>query len=338
MILAEALTHVEMAIWSAVALLGMIGSALYSGLETGAYRLNRVRLHLMAHQKVPAAVTLDQMVRKPNRLLGTLLIGNNISNYASSLGITALLTGLGLANAQIIVFTAVLLTPLLFVFGEVLPKDLFQNHTDQLTYRFARFLKFNQMIVIACGLLPLIDGVNFLLSRLMGSHQRANLRPHPRRVVTQLMKEGVGQGLISPYQSDMIDRVLNPTETTIGDAMVPWAQVHKIHQIAPPEAVWAAADRQPHSRFPLIDKAGKPVGALNVFDVLLHEPETCPPIATLVRPVPRVRARQSIGEGLQKLRSEQSAMGIVENSKGQVVGIVTVKDLVEPITGDLEIW
>lgn len=338
MILAQAYSPFELALWCALAALGMIGSAIYSGLETGTYRLNRVRLHLLAHQQDRRAVLLDQMIKHPSRLLGTLLIGNNIANYTSSLGITAILTSFGLSQSQIIVFTAALLTPLLFVFGEVLPKDLFQNYTDQLTYRFARFLKWNQTLVTWCGLLPLLDGLNFLLARVSGLRNRATLQPHPRRIVTQLMKEGLGQGLISPYQSDMIDRVLNPNQTRIADALVPWSMVQKIPQSATPQMVWTLANRQPYSRYPVIDNRGKPVGVLNVFDVLLHEPATCPPIASLLRPVPRVRPEQSPSEGLQKLRAAQSAMGFVENASGAVLGIVTVKDLVEPITGELEIW
>jgi CBS domain containing-hemolysin-like protein len=297
-----------------------------------------VRLDLMAHQRQPRAVTLNRLVANPNRLLGTLLIGNNVANYASSLGITALLTAAGFGDAGIIVVTALILTPLLFVFGEVLPKDLFQNYTDRITYRFATFLKWNQRLVVGCGLLPLIDVTNALLSRRFGHGRRAQLRVHPRRVVTQLMKEGVGEGLISPYQSDMIDRVLHPTESTVFDAMVPWSAVQTIGAYVPPEAVWAAANRTAHARLPMIDRHGRPTGVLQVFDVLLHEPQHCPPIATLARPAPRLTPRQTLADGLAALRTAGSAMGIVQDDSGRPMGIVTAKDLVEPITGDLEVW
>jgi len=337
-LLANALSTGELLAWLALAFVGVIGSATFSGLETGVYRLNRVRLHLLAHEGNRNAKVLSKLVAKPNRLLGTLLIGNNVANYASSLGLTALLAGAGLGDKGIIIVTALLLTPLLFVFGEVLPKDLFQNFTDQLTYRFAVFLQWNQRLVIAIGLLPMLDGINHLLAKALGGREAATFGVHPRRIVTQLLKEGVGHGLLSNYQTDMIDRVLHPTERTVKDAMVPWAQVHRLNQSAPPEAVWAAANRLPHSRFPLVDDRGKPTGALHVFDVLLLEPATCPPIASLARPLPRLAAHKTLAEGLHDLRIAQSAMAAVESKDGQTLGIVTAKDLVEPITGDLDIW
>jgi len=239
--------------WLVFGLLGLIGSAVFSGLETGIYRLNRIRLHLYAHQHERRATLLDRMIRSPNRMLGTLLIGNNIANYASSLAITALLAAAGYSDRQVIVIVAVILTPLLFVFGEVLPKDLFGSYTDRITYHFARFLRATELLLTVTLLLPVVDGIIRLLARLLGSSELARLSVHPRRAVTEMMREGIGHGLLSPYQSDMIDRVLHPTEQTAGEAMVPWASVHRLHVGAPPEAAWALADRLPYTREQLQD-------------------------------------------------------------------------------------
>lgn len=335
--LAYGLSPAATGIWVVVGLLGMIGSAVFSGLETGIYRLNRVRLHLLAHRHEPRAVILDRMDRNPNRTLGTLLIGNNIANYASSLGITALLGAAGLGDRAIIIVVALILTPLLFVFGEVLPKDLFQNYTDRITYSFARFLRLTQWLLTATLLLPIVDGASRLIAWATGRGQATRLAVHPRRIVGQLISEGVGEGLISPYQSEMIERVLHPPESTVADAMVPWAQVHVVHAGAPPEAVWALADRVPHSRFPVVDASGQPAGALHVFDVMLREPTTCPPLESLMRPAPWIDPRLPLRQALGELRLEHSAMGFV-GSPDQPLGIITVKDIVEPITGELATW
>lgn len=336
--LAYELSAQQVLFWALLACVGMVGSAVYSGLETGVYRLNRVRLHLQAHHQRPSARLLSRMIRSPNRTLGTLLIGNNIANYAASFGITALLEGGGLGDWQIVFVVAAILTPLLFVFGEVLPKDLFQNYTDVLTYRCAALLNWTQRLVLACGLLPLIDGVSWLITRAFGSRTRARLTLHPRRIVSELVREGLGYGLLSPYQSDMIDRVLHPTATKLADAMVRWDQVQTLRANQPVEAVWAVANRSPYSRFPVLDAAGEVRGALNVFDVLMPEPDRCPPIDTLVRPLPRLPATTSLRQGLLRLRQARSAMALVVDNHDRPVGIVTVKDLVEPITGELDIW
>jgi len=336
--LAFAMTPGQAAAWLVVGLLGLIGSAVYSGLETGIYRLNRIRLHLYAHQNEPRARLLDRMIRDPNRMLGTLLIGNNIANYAASLCIAALLDAAGYTDRQVIVIVAVVLTPMLFVFGEVLPKDLFGSYTDQVTYHFARFLRGTELLFTWTLLLPAVDGINRLLARLFGSEELARLSVHPRRAVTELMREGIGHGLISPYQSDMIDRVLHPTEQTVGDAMVPWASVRTLRAGAPPEAAWALADRAPHTRFPLVEADGTVVGVLNIFDVLLHPVEQCPPLRALARTLPRCGRGTALRDALAMLRRQRSAMALVVDPGDKPLGVVTIKDLVEPITGELAVW
>lgn len=336
--LAFAMSTEQTIAWVAVGLLGLAGSAVYSGLETGVYRLNRIRLHLYAHQRERRARILDRMIRNPNRMLGTLLIGNNIANYASSLSIAALLGAAGYTDRQVILIVAVVLTPLLFVFGEVLPKDFFGGYTDRVTYHFARFLRWNELLFSATLLLPIVDRFSRLLAWLFRSKELARLSVHPRRAVTEMMREGIGQGLLSPYQSDMIDRVLHPTERTVGEAMVPWASVRTLRAGSPAEAAWALADRAPHTRFPVVDQAGRVVGVLNIFDVLLHEPAECPPLEDLARDVPRLPRQTPLREAMATLRRERSALALVVNASGKPIGVVTTKDLVEPITGDLAVW
>lgn len=336
--LAYILSPMQTVQWALIALAGVLGSSLFSGLETGIYRLNRVRLHLLSAQHDPAALHLEQMMRRPHRLLGTLLIGNNTANYLVSLGFTALLKGAELSDGQIILVVALLLTPLLFVFGEVLPKDLFQHFADKLTYPFARPLAWTQRLFWCIGALPLIDLMSNLLAKIIGGSKLAALSPHPRRVVTQLIQEGVGTGLLSPYQSEMIDRVLHPTETHVRDAMIAWSNVQSVRETQPPEAVWALADRSPFSRFPLLDRTGKVLGVVHVFDVLLQDPATCPPLTQLCKPIPRLDPQAALAHALEQLRHAGSPIGLVAGKDDKPLGVITVKDLVEPVIGELEAW
>ncbi len=325
------------AVWLAVAMAGIVLSAIFSGQETGIYTLNRVRLHLLAHREHASAAVLRAMVNRPNRLLGTLLIGNNIANYMATYGIAVLLASAGFGEWQQVLINAAILTPLLFVVGEVLPKDLFARYTDQLSYFFAIPLRYLQIALTLVGLLPLIAAVSRLLSRVLKADELIGTAMHPRRAVTQLMAEGVGHGLLSAHQSDLINRVLHPTEHVVRDAMVPWAQVHRLRVGQPPEAVWALADRAAFSRFPLVDCSGEVLGVVNVFDVLLRRPDDCPPLEQLVRPAPQLAPDTDIREALVDLQRRQTPLAIVTEA-GKPIGIVTFKDLVEPITGDLVTW
>jgi putative hemolysin len=336
-ILAEQLGWHHTLLWVGVALVGIIGSAMFSGLETGVYRLNRIRLHLLSQRPGSRAATLAHLVRQPNRLLGTLLIGNNIVNYMASYGIAVLLAGHGFSDWQQVLFNAAMLTPLLFVFGEVLPKDLFANYTDRLTYMFAGFLRVVQILLTLSLMLPLIDLVSRLLSRVLHTGQLNVQTFHPRRAMTELMKESIGHGVLSEYQSDIIDRVLHPTERIVSDAMIDWPQVVTVRAGQPGEAIWALADRVPFSRVPMIGPNGQPIGVLHVHDVLLHPPDECPPIESLAFQVPQVSPQTPLRQALRTLQQNRSAMALVMDGN-QPRGIVTLKDLIEPITGELQVW
>src|SRR5690606_32443968 len=100
--------------WMVIMCLGLMGSALYSGLETGSYSLNRVRLQVLRHQGWRSARTLDRLLHNPVTLLSTLLIGNNIMNYMGTAGLAVLLEDAGYSEWQTVALNCLIVTPLLF--------------------------------------------------------------------------------------------------------------------------------------------------------------------------------------------------------------------------------
>jgi putative hemolysin len=321
-------------VWYTVALIGMFGSALFSGLETGIYTLNRVRLHVRAASARSNAAILHTMTTDPNRLLGTLLIGNNVANYMASFAVAALLTSAGYVGWPQVGINALILTPLLFIFGEVLPKDLFRRYADGLVYPMARPLSWMQWALYP--FLLLIDGISTGLRRLMGQ-EAINMAAHPRRVVTELLKEGVGHGLISAYQSDMIDRVLQAGRLTVRHVMVPWNKVTTAQTTQPPEAIWSMADRIPYARWPLVDEQGFCVGHLNILELLLHDAADCPPLLEMTKPIIRIDENTSLHDAMVHLQLQRAPIALVV-AQDEPIGLVTIKDLVEPIVGELEAW
>jgi len=313
--------------------LGLAGSALYSGLETGVYSLNRVRLEVLSHQKDKAASLLDRLVTRPTSLLSTLLIGNNLTNYMGTAGLTVLLERhWQMQDWQIIVTNMLIVAPILFVFGETLPKDLFSAYSDKLMYRLVRILDVSRIVFTVTGLVPLIGIFHSLMSRLFGIEpQRV---PHPRRQVELLFKEGVGRGLLSDEQSAIIERVLSLAGRTVADEMVPWSKVNKIHPQDSPKVLWDYARNTERSRFPVVDITGKVLGVVSLYKALRYEESACPPISELIEPVTTIDASTPLRDGLSNLQTQGAALAVVTRNKIPV-GVVTAKDLVEPVTGEL---
>lgn len=332
------------AVWTLLMLTGFALSAVYSGVETGIYSLNRIRLEIMADHGHPAAQRLRRLLAHPNALLSTLLIGNNLVNYMASSSLAVLLESRGLGVAQVITVNVFLAVCVLFVFGETLPKDYFAAHSDTATYRFARFLDWSRRLFLCTGLLPLIASFSRVVTAMI--HGSASLGPtHPRRQVFQYLREGVGRGLLSDEQTSIAQRVLALGNRRVSDEMVPWAQVITVPLDAPIASVWELADRTSRSRFPVVDQDGQVRGILHVLDVLTRDRAACPPLRDLMSPAVTIDADASLRAGLRELRQRRAHLAVVtravraaDGPRPQPVGIVTPKDLVETITGELASW
>ena len=317
---------------------GFFGSALYSGLETGTYSLNRVRLQLLAHQGDGPARRLTRLLNNRTALLTTLLIGNNLTNYMGTAGLAVILEHRGFGQWSTILLNTLIVTPLLFVFGETLPKDLFSAHSDRLMYRLAPVLNFSQRLFTWTGFVPIIGRFTALLMQTLGGKGR-DAALHPRRQMEALVKEGIGYGLLSQEQSVIVERVLGLARYSVGDQVVPWSNVSTICLSDDPALLWNLARRTGRSRFPVLDKHNQVVGVVDTTEALVHSSDSCIPIPQLMSEPYRLDVNCPLREGLNRLQRRPDTLAIVTRKEGnQPVGIVTIKDLVEPITGELANW
>lgn len=322
--------------WWVLMVIGLVGSAIYSGLETGTYSLNRVRLHVLDQQKVISAKRLARLMSQPASLLATLLIGNNITNYLGTAGLTVILENGQLVYWKIILFNVMFLTPLLFVFGETLPKDVFAAHCDKLMYRMSGFLLFSQKLFRAVGLELLIMGLIRLLLRATGA-PRKMVALHPRRKFEFLVKEGMEFGLLSEEQVAMVDRVLELSGRQVIHEMVPWSRVSIININDDATKLWKLTEDTGRSRFPVVDSGSQVVGVVCMTDALMYEKSQVPPIHELMISPLVLDATMPLRAALSQLQKSHTALAIANNGD-RAIGIVTVKDLVEPIVGELANW
>lgn len=324
-------------VWLGTLFGGFVLSALYSGIETGVYSINRVRLEILADQGQPSARRLRRLLGAPNVVLSTLLIGNNLANYMGTASLAVLLESRGMPMAQVIAVNVIISTSVLFVFGETLPKDYFAAHTDKTTYHFAHFLDWSRRLFLWAGVLPLIVAFSNVVTTII--HGRKNVGPaHPRRQVHQFMREGVGKGVLTDEQSAIIDRILTVSDRRVRDEMVPWAQTLTVSPNATADDLWALADRTSRSRFPVVDDQDGVCGILHLIDVLVCGREACPPVSDLMQPVVKLADHDTLRVGLEKLQRHRSHLAVVVDENGDPIGIVTPKDLVEPVTGELSSW
>ena len=323
----------EALFWFAVAIAGVVLSSVFSGVETGVYSVNRLRLAVRAGATPPdrRAQRLQREIGQPERLIASLLIGNNAANYAGTLGLTALLVFAGLREWAVIVVNAVVLTPVLFVVGETIPKDLFREEADRLMPRFALPLAVFRLLLTVTLLLPIVTLVAGAMQRLLGGQRTDTLEQRQR--IGALLKEGATGGVLSAEQTSLIDRALTVGELPISEAMRPWSRVSRLGSDWTGERLIEAAKkaaRTGQTRMPVVDRRGAVLGMARTVDVAVAGDKVSG--ATLARSATTIDAVDSVRHALRLFTVRDISCAVV-TANGEPVGIATYDDLLAPLLG-----
>ena len=328
---------VQVLLCVAALLLGVAGSALFAGLETGTYVLNKVRLELRAAGDQRRAQRLSRALRRPRELLSALLIATNASHYLVTVSAVLLFSLAGSHKPQL--YATVVVTPLLFVLGEMLPKNLFRVAAETLTYRLSWLVSGTMGLCRWMGLSPAV----LVLSRVMLWPWRTQriVAGDPlgsRQRVHSFLAEGHADGVLTSFQSHIASRVVEMPSTTVNQVMVELPRVASIPVDCPRRGFLETLAGNNYSRLAVWrDRPDNIVGIVNVYDVLYDPDPSAVPAAHVREPV-LLAETLNVAEGLVRLQCAHRAMGLVANGAGQAVGIVTIKDLVEEIVGELEAW
>lgn len=330
--------------WALLSLGGVLLSVLCSGCEMGVYAVNRVRLHVRAAAGGGGpgggdrlASLLNNELREPGGVLACLLVGNNLANWCIGLGLTALLTGAGYSEGAIVVISTLVLTPVLFVACDALPKEVFRGGAEVLMYAAAPFVRGLRLLLTYSGIMPSVHVVSRLVGRLARARSVEEAEEQSARArMAVLLKEGAGAGAISEQQAELLDRAFGLRTTLVGDEMVPWAAVRVMPAgLGRPAALaWLAERGGGWSRYPVVGPRGEVAGVLERA-LLCVERGKGP--AELMGEVVRLAPSLTVRQGLAALASRGARMGVVYDAD-RPVGIVTAKDLVEPLTGELKAW
>jgi putative hemolysin len=329
-------TGAEVAVWVLVGLFGLAGSILCSGSEMGTYSVNRVRLRLrLSRSTDPAASLLAVELEHPARTLAVLLVGNNIFNALIGFAATALLTLAGFGEAGIVLMTALVLTPALFVLGDALPKEVFRARADVLMYSVVYLVSALRVVLTWSGVLFFVSGAARLVAGLFIGHRAddSGLERGRQRIVT-LLKEGALRGGISEHQATLLDRAFNLREAQVGDEMVPWARVQTIRENASRAGVLSVLAASPHSRYPVINARGEVLGIADKIEICIRADT---PVRDLIQPAIALAPQTPVREALSRLIRDGGRLAII-GTPSRPLGIVTLKDLVEPLTGELRAW
>ena len=327
-------------LWAA-ALVGILVSALASGVETGLYRLNRIRLRLRADSGDRRARTLQGLLGDLRGQIIVCLIGANLGDYLATAMLTLLVASAGWvrSSAGVELVATPLAAMVLFVFANVVPKSVFVAEADHWMYLLARPMKAAYVLLRRIGVLPALSGISNLILHVVRRGEAAADPFHPRERLRAILREGAAEGVISGYQHELAGKVLGLREQLVHAVMIPIGRVAGVAVDTDRERFMAELRRHSFSRLPVWEgRKENVVGIVRVLDVLAAGDQPLDLGALMTRDFVTVPPDMTVAQALLRLRKARAAMAVVRDDKGRAVGIITVKDLVEEIVGELAEW
>jgi len=313
-------------------LTGMIGTAAFSGFETACYTVSRLRLVLRENAGRKRSAILRREIARMPQVISTLLVGTNVSTYLVSFAVTAMLNKVfHLSDGVSIALEGILLTPFLFLFGDTLPKELARSHADQVAERAAPLIRALRLILTWIGLLPALNLFSAALARLAKSGETEHHVLSARASMSATLHEGVGVGIISPRQIDVVDRLIEARSWPVRRVMTPWSSVQCIGMDLLKGGSLENAERYRRARYPVVDEhTRRVIGVISLMELLTAEggesAESVVSEATFISP------DSTVSEALGVMRKTGAVLVIVGTPE-EPIGLVSRKDLLDPLIG-----
>ena len=322
-------------LWKIVLIFGcLLLSAFFSASETALIALSRVRLMHLVKIGKPGASRVSQLVQRPEKLLATVLLSNNLANTAIAALATAVAINL-IDNVSLAVLIAtVCATLLLLVFGETVPKTLAWSRAENVALAVSGPLKVVEWILSPA--IKLLQGVTSLATRAMGiTASRFHVTEEEIRTMISV---GAQAGSLEATEAEMLEKVFHFGDRQVQEIMTPRTEIVWVEKGTTVEEFLGIYSQETHTRFPVYqDDMENIVGTLSVKDLLQRmadkRPGTESSVADMLRPAYFVPETKLIGELFSELRQAGQQMAMVIDQFGGVAGLVTLGRLLEVIVG-----
>ncbi|HOX34288.1 MAG TPA: hemolysin family protein [Methanoregulaceae archaeon] len=314
----------------ALFLLCIILSAFFSGSEVALLSITRAKVRMLVNEKRPGAEALAKLKENPNKLLTTILIGNNIVNIAAAAIATAIAiqiygdVGVGIATGFVVI--------ILLVFGEISPKVYAARASDTFALGVARPILW--LSFLFTPVILVVDAMSHYL-RIHGGHGEAAVTEDE---IKEWIDVGTEEGTIEKAEQDMLYSVLEFGDTTAREIMTPRVDVTVMEDTTSFSDAVRIFNETGFSRIPVYhEKTDNITGILNVKDVfsamVSPRKETIPEIMYDPYFVPETK---KIDDLLRELRVRRIQIAVVIDEYSSFTGIVTVEDILEELVGDIQ--
>ena len=296
--------------------------------------LSRAKVKNLEEKGKKNAARLERMVQQPNRLLGTVLVGNNLANIlASTVAAGLFIHYLGASGVTV---ATIVMTIVILLVAEITPKTFAAHNAERVALRLSGFLDVSSRVFYPIVQVMTWIGVGFI--RLFGGKAEGG-RLMTEEELRNMVEVGEEEGLLEAEERDMIQGIFDFGDTVVREVMVPRIDVKALPETATLAEVWEGLTQWGHSRLPIYRNTIDDItGVVYARDVLAYarEKPLDTPARDLARPVQFVPETKKINSLLADFRRQHTQIAVVMDEYGGTAGIVTIEDLLEEIVGEIQ--
>lgn len=302
--------------------------------ETALMSVNKIKLRHMVDEEVPRAKLVESLIEDPNRLLGAILIGNNVVNIGASSLATVIATKL-FGNSGVGIATGIM-TILVLIFGEITPKSIAKQKAESVALAVAKPIKF--ITTIFKPFEYIFTSISSVFIKLLGGNPdetEAFITEEELKTMVDVSEE---EGVLEDVEKEMIFNVFDFADQQVKDVMVQRVDVIAVDEEATYDEVMEVIKSEQFSRIPVYSETiDNIIGIINVKDFAMVENiQEDFSIDKYMREPYYTFEFKKIVEVFKEMKKTRNHIAIVLDEYGGTVGLVTIEDLVEEIVGEIE--
>jgi len=307
-------------------------SAFFSGSETALTRARRAKLRVRREQGDNGAQKVEKLLEQPERMLSTILLGNNFVNIAASALATAVFVEhFGEAG---ILYATIAMTVVVLIFAEILPKTIAVAHSESIACYIA-----GPLLTTQKALSPLVStllSIIALLKRILRVPEQSDT-PLTHKELASMIGMSAESGVLDQTREQMLNNSLTLHEVAVKAIMTPRKSMHILNGSRSVEKILKQVSKASHSRYPVyLNKSDNLIGIVHLRDMLKLKTPSMRLCDALIWKAPSyIPSTKNALAQLFDFQSNHQHMAIIVDEFGDIEGLVTLEDIIEEIVGEI---
>ncbi|WP_270941462.1 HlyC/CorC family transporter [Romboutsia lituseburensis] len=313
----------------------LMGSGFFSASETALMSLSKIRIRHMKDEGIKGAKLVSKLIESPNKLLSSILVGNNVVNIAATSISTSLFITL-LGSKGVPVATA-FMTILVLIFGEITPKTIAANSSEKVALLVSKPIKF--IIFILTPVVWVFDIITKVIFKIFGIQTKGSQPYITEEELKTMVNVSHEEGVLQVEEREIINNVFQFGDMQAKEAMVQRLDMIAINSEDNYDEIIELFKNEKLSRMPVYnDSVDDVIGILNIKDVIFLNDEEISnfDINKYIREPFFTYEFKKITQLLEEMKINKVQMAIVVDEYGGTAGLITIEDLIEVIVGDIE--